>query len=235
MNNEILSAPPKGVATKKSASNTNIAVTLYVTTNLLAALPLFFASLIAERIGAVGLSYILINCLLVLPTPYFALKYAASHVNSKYIITDKKKVISSVIKYLLVLNGLFLIGSYFYTGYLSLSMVVGAFIVLLEAIVISKYAPEFIHESSPDEIAASSSLLEEPHIGKSVARTAWITILGFIFLLVTPFAILIMYSEQLGSMIWLVLAAYFTLTVFLFRKFFFSKPSLSSTTSKSTP
>ena len=167
--------------------------------------------------------YILINCLLVTPVPYLALKFSAHNLNKNYVIPDKSNIISLVLKYFLVINGLFIIGHYFYAGYLMASMIVGVFTIIWVTVILYQFAPKFIQESSPEEITGSADLVKEPSILKRVIRTSLLTIFGFIFLLVAPFIGYILISEKYGNITWLIAIIYFVVVISLFKILFFNR------------
>lgn len=211
---------------KKLASNTKTAVTLFVTFNIFSFVPLFVASLIASVLVSDAWVYIFINCLLVLPIPYYALKWAAKSVHHSYIIRESEKVISSVKKYLLIINSVFIIGNFLYVGYITASMIVGAFTIGWAYFVIHKYGLSLVINSPENEVASSAE--DNVSVGRSIGKAALFAVAVFTMFLLVPFMGLIIYGDMLGDKLGYVAIAYFVAVfvagVFVYRKLF---PKLS--------
>jgi hypothetical protein len=208
---------------KKTASDNTIAFTLYLTFNLISFVPLFFVTLLAGTVTKNPFLFILINSLLAIPVAFFALKYAIKSINKQYVITNKKRIVSFVLRYLVILNGLVILLNCFSVGYLSVSMAAGVFLVITAAVVIYKFAFNQLQESTPEEIATLPVFKKESSVLRQIGWAVLLSILGFIFLLIVPLVGFVFLNGKVGQIVWLALVCYLAITIFLFKKIFFNK------------
>ena len=114
------------------------------------------------------------------------------------------------------MNG-YLVISICITRSLTAGTVVGIFSVLLAAATIYKFLGSELLQSSSEQISNATDTKHEKHIVKSLLRTAVMTILGFIFLLVVPGLGAILYGEGLGSLALPVFIIYLAVMIFVFK------------------
>lgn len=207
---------------KKLASNTKTAVILFVTFNIFSFVPLFIVSLISSVLASDIWIYILINSILVMPIPYYSLKWAAKSVSRSYVIKENEIVVSLVNKYLIVINSIFFAGNYLFVGYVTASMIVGVFTIGWAYFVIQKYGLSFVPNSPENEV--SSSFEDNVSIGSSMGKAALFGIAIFAIFFLVPLMGLIMYGDSLGDMLGYVAILYFTIMlivgVFVYKKLF---------------
>jgi hypothetical protein len=202
----------------KKTSDINLAITLYVAFGVISLIPLILAALVAGRLATNVWIYILINCALAVPIPYFALKFAAKHLNNNYIVTNKHNVIRPVIKAFILLNGLFLAIQHALVSGITAADLVSVFTIIWGAFVLYKFAPRLIRELTPEEIAALPPPAKEPPLLRVASRMAALTTLGYFFLLILPLLALILLGDRFGKLTWLMLAAYMAVMLLLFKK-----------------
>lgn len=205
--------------TKKRASDSGVAFTLYYTFGLFSWIPALIVTWIASKFATDAISYIFLYSLPFLPISYFALKYATTSVNKNYIITNKDIISSLLLKYLLLLGGLVMGLSAYLTGYISAGWIAAALGIIFTATVMYKFAPGLIQESTREEVHSSVNSTPEPHLLKRTGQTALLTMLGFVIFVIIPLIGVLFFGEQLGQTAWLVLIAYYVIGIFLFGKF----------------